>query len=614
MIGSVRGRLTVAAMVVVGTVAVTAALLAPRSVERALIDDRLDAEVPAEAAALDGSFVAVSTTGDELGSPQLTTLFGPDIADLAASLDDVGALDRLRSFRADGSLIVVPVAGVLGEIDTDGRIRVDNGSPASSDGPVITGSRLQQLSDELNPTSVFGVPVDIFADGGTSLDDFLADLQDRFDADLGPLLDLGELGELGDLGDLEAIGDELFSDDFLRELERNVLDSPIATDRALPTRPQRTVDQFVFGTRDVDGVDVIVAASADGIDRTVERLRSAIWVAVPIVMLLTGVVTWLLAGRALRPVRAITEQTGRIRAGTLHERVPVPSSNDEVSALATEMNDMLDRLHSDDRRRRQFVADASHELRSPIASIHTQAEVVLAHTDDGDAHDLAAGVLAELAETTWSEVSAVAVHGNAIIGWLIGDVDVAKGRGWWLAWSRCGPPTGGLAESERLGTIVDDLLALARHDETLAPPGGIVDLDDIVIAAAARPRRVPIDTLQVSGGQVRGRPDELARTVSHLLDNAARHAASTVRVSLTTVGERVELAVDDDGPGVDVRDRERVFERFIRLDEARVRDDGGAGLGLAVVAAVVTAAGGSVTVSDSELGGARFVAAFPVPT
>ena len=563
MIGSVRGRLTVAAMVVVGTVAVTAALLAPRSVERALIDDRLDAEVPAEAAALDGSFVAVSTTGDELGSPQLTTLFGPDIADLAASLDDVGALDRLRSFRADGSLIVVPVAGVLGEIDTDGRIRVDNGSPASSDGPVITGSRLQQLSDELNPTSVFGVPVDIFADGGTSLDDFLADLQDRFDADLGPLLDLGELGELGDLGDLEAIGDELFSDDFLRELERNVLDSPIATDPALPTRPQRTVDQFVFGTRDVDGVDVIVAASADGIDRTVERLRSAIWVAVPIVMLLTGVVTWLLAGRALRPVRAITEQTGRIRAGTLHERVPVPSSNDEVSALATEMNDMLDRLHSDDRRRRQFVADASHELRSPIASIHTQAEVVLAHTDDGDAHDLAAGVL---------------------------------------------------AESERLGTIVDDLLALARHDETLAPPGGIVDLDDIVIAAAARPRRVPIDTLQVSGGQVRGRPDELARTVSHLLDNAARHAASTVRVSLTTVGERGELAVDDDGPGVDVRDRERVFERFIRLDEARVRDDGGAGLGLAVVAAVVTAAGGSVTVSDSELGGARFVAAFPVPT
>jgi signal transduction histidine kinase len=118
----------------------------------------------------------------------------------------------------------------------------------------------------------------------------------------------------------------------------------------------------------------------------------------------------------------------------------------------------------------------------------------------------------------------------------------------------------------------------------------------------------------VSGGQVRGRPDELTRTVTHLLDNAARHAASTVRVSLTTTGDQVELAIDDDGPGVDPADRERIFERFVRLDEARVRDDGGAGLGLAVVTAVVRAAGGSVTVSDSDLGGARFVATFPTST
>lgn len=563
MIGSVRGRLTVAAMLVVGAVAVAAALLAPRSVERALIDDRLDAEVPAEVATLESRVVLTTSTGDELGSPQLTTLFGPDIADLAASLDDVGALDRLRSFRVDGSLVVVPVTGVVGEVDAEGRVRVDNGTAASTDGPVITGARLQQLADVLNPTSVFGSPYDIFADGGTSLDDFLTDLQDRFDADLGPLLDLGDLGDFGEFGDLESIGEELFSDDFLRDLQRNVLDPPGADGTDRLGRPQRTVDQFVFGTRDVDGVDVIVAASTDGIDRTVERLRSAIWIAVPFAMLLTGLVTWLLAGRALRPVRAITDQTGRIRTGTLHERVPVPASNDEISALATEMNDMLDRLHHDDRRRRQFVADASHELRSPIASIHTQAEVVLAHTDDGDARDLAAGVL---------------------------------------------------AESERLGTIVDDLLALARHDETLAPPGAIVDLDDIVITAAARPRRVPIETRQVSGGQVRGRPDELARAVSHLLDNAARHATSTVKVSLATIHDRVELTVDDDGPGVAPRDRERIFERFVRLDEARIRDDGGAGLGLAVVATVVTAAGGSISVETSDLGGARFVAAFPRPT
>ena len=559
MIGSVRARLTVSAALVVGSVAVAAALLAPRSVERALVDDRLDAEVPAERAALEGPTVTIRPAGGSVGSPQLTTLFGPDIAGLAASLDDAGALDRLRSFRTDGALIVVPVPGVIGEVGADGRVRVDEGVPELVDGPVVTGARLEQLSDTFGPPSVFEVPADIFTNGGATLDDFLTDLQRRFGTELVPQLDLGDLGGLGDL---EALGEELFSDEVLSELEGGVLDRLPRRSEAPGARPSRTVDQFVFGTRDVDGVEVIVAASAEGIGRTVERLREAIWIAVPIVMLLTALATWLLAGRALRPVRAITEQTGRIRAGTLHERVPVPSARDEISALACEMNDMLDRLHSDDRRRRQFVADASHELRSPIASIQTQAEVALAHTADAETRELAAGVL---------------------------------------------------AEAERLGTVVDDLLALARHDEALAPPGGVVDLDDIVIAAATRPRRVPIDTRQVSGGQVRGRPDELARIVAHLLDNAARHAASAVRVSLTATGDRVELAVDDDGPGVDPADRERIFERFVRLDEARVRDEGGAGLGLSVVATVVAAAGGSVTVTDSELGGARFVATFPTP-
>lgn len=558
MIGSVRARLTVVAAIVVGAVAVAAALLAPRSVEQALIDDRLDAEVPAERAALDGQFVTVTSTNDSLGSPQLTALFGPDIADLAASLDAAGVLDRLRSFRSDSSLLVVPIPGVIGEIDADGLVRVDEGTPDSAEGPLITGQRLEQLTNTFAPPSVFEFPSDVFSGGGLALDEFLADLQERLDADLGPQLDLG------DLDDLRAIGDELFSDDFLSDLQDGVLDQlPVPVDPNGAPRPERTVDQFVFGTRDVDGVEVIVAASAEGIDRTVERLRDAIWIAVPIAMLLTALATWLLAGRALRPVRAITEQTGRIRSGTLHERVPVPASHDEIAALADEMNDMLDRLYSDDRRRRQFVADASHELRSPIASIHTQAEVALAHTADDDAHDLAAGVL---------------------------------------------------AEAERLGTIVDDLLALARHDETLAPPGVVLDLDDIVITAASRARRVPVDTSRVSGGQVRGRPDELTRVVTHLLDNAARHAASTVRVSLVTNGDRVDLTVDDDGPGIATDERDRVFERFVRLDEARVRDDGGAGLGLAVVSAVVTAAGGSISVADSDLGGARFVASFPVPT
>ncbi len=558
MIGSVRGRLTVAAVLVVGAVAVMAALLAPRSVENALVDDRLDAQIATERAALGIELIAVSPSGDALGSPELTTLFGPDLAALASTLDESGALDRLREFRDDRHVVVAPITGVLGDIDEDGRIRVDGRSPLLADGPLITGPRMEQLSSELNPQSVFESPYDIFARGGASLDDFLADLEQRIGDDLGSRLDLGELGDFGDFGDLSRIGDELFSDEFFGELQRELIEELPAPQA--PPEPIRTVDELVFGTRDIGGVDVIVTASAEGIDLTVDRLRTALWAAVPIVMLLTGLVTWLLAGRALRPVKAITEHTGRIRAGTLHERVPVPASHDEVAVLATEMNEMLDRLHREDQRRRQFIADASHELRSPIASIHTQAEVAIADASSATTTELATGVL---------------------------------------------------AEAERLGTIVDDLLALARHDETLAPPGTVVDLDDIVLAAAARPRRVPVEVGGVSGGQVRGRADELARAVTHLLDNAARHADGVVRVSVETTDAGVVMTVDDDGPGIDPIDRERIFERFVRLDEARVRDEGGAGLGLAVVDTVVTTAGGTVSVSDSLLGGARFEVTLP---
>ncbi|MFP5488998.1 MAG: sensor histidine kinase, partial [Acidimicrobiia bacterium] len=274
----------------------------------------------------------------------------------------------------------------------------------------------------------------------------------------------------------------------------------------------------------------------------------------------------------------ITERTSRIRSSTLHDRVPVPRGHDEVSGLASEMNTMLDRVQREDARRRQFVADASHELRSPIAAIRTQAEAALTAPEHTDTAELATGVL---------------------------------------------------VEAERMAVLVDDLLSLARHDEALAPPGSVVDLDDVVLDEARRPRRVPIDTRKVSAGRVRCRPDELARIVTHLLDNAARHATTTVAVSLTTGGSNgtedgdtddgdvppgdavVTLTVDDDGPGVPVADRERIFERFVRLDDARERDRGGAGLGLAVVATVVRSCGGRVEVTDSELGGARFVLTLP---
>jgi signal transduction histidine kinase len=122
---------------------------------------------------------------------------------------------------------------------------------------------------------------------------------------------------------------------------------------------------------------------------------------------------------------------------------------------------------------------------------------------------------------------------------------------------------------------------------------------------------VPIDTSQVSGGRVLGSERQFARVVRNLLDNACRHAASKVSLTLGTRDGSVWLVVDDDGPGIPVADRERVFDRFTRLDEGRARDAGGVGLGLSMVKAIVERHGGSVVVDDAPLGGARLIVQLP---
>jgi len=205
------------------------------------------------------------------------------------------------------------------------------------------------------------------------------------------------------------------------------------------------------------------------------------------------------------------------------------------------------------------VADASHELRSPIASIREQAEVAAAHPD----------------RTT---TRALAEH-------------VA-------------------AESRRMQRLVDDLLLLARaDDQSLALRQRPVDLDDIVFDGARELRRdataLRVDTTRVSPARVLGDETALARIVGNLAENAARHARTTVAFTLAEHAGAVVLDIDDDGAGVPTADRARVFERFVRLDDARARDDGGSGLGLAIVAQLVTAHGGDVEILDSPLGGAR---------
>ena len=225
------------------------------------------------------------------------------------------------------------------------------------------------------------------------------------------------------------------------------------------------------------------------------------------------------------------------------------------------MNEMLDRLEDAATRQRRFVSDASHELRSPVASIRTQLEVALLRRDNAD----------------WSVVAERV-----------------------------------LAEDARLEQAVADLVDLARLDEG-APPTDLaeIDLDEVVFEECSRSRRIPVDTSGVSGGRIRGRRDAVARTVRNLVDNAARHAETRVAVTVQTVDDTVELVVSDDGPGIPDEDRARVFERFTRLDEGRARDAGGMGLGLAVVKATVERHDGTVTIEDADPHGARVVVRLP---
>jgi signal transduction histidine kinase len=225
---------------------------------------------------------------------------------------------------------------------------------------------------------------------------------------------------------------------------------------------------------------------------------------------------------------------------------------------------MLARLDLATDRQSRFVADASHELRGPLTGIRTQLEVDLAHPERAD--------------------------------WQATDREV-------------------LDDTIRLQRLVDDLLALARADARVSERSHRepVDLDEIVLSEARRLRGRTahrVDTTRVSGAQLDGNPDELARAVRNLFDNAARHAASAITVALDETDQAIRLTVADDGPGVPVEQRERIFERFTRLDDARTRDTGGTGLGLAITHDIVTAHGGTIALEGTS--GARFVVVFPL--
>jgi signal transduction histidine kinase len=318
-------------------------------------------------------------------------------------------------------------------------------------------------------------------------------------------------------------------------------------------------------------VTLVVRQPLGSVRRTIDTLRGLLFLLVPLIAAGVAGIVWVVVDGALRPVDKMRAEVDQITHSTINRRLPEPGSADEIDRLARTMNDMLDRLEESSTQQRQFVSDAGHELKTPLATLRTTVEVARRQPD---------------------------------VDW-----DAVAGRV--------------LASELRLEALVDDLLTLARFDENLPAPAAdhrSIDLEELVVSWSAITNvgeRVDVDLSNVVAGRTSGDERELRRLVGNILDNAAQHATSQVLVSLWCSNATVVLTVDDDGPGIPVAERGAVFDRFARLDSSRKRAasateaDAGTGLGLAIANACAVRHGGSITVDDSPLGGARFVVRLP---
>jgi signal transduction histidine kinase len=340
-------------------------------------------------------------------------------------------------------------------------------------------------------------------------------------------------------------------------LEGALVTLPSSDDAQLVTLPNDDTEYLALAQED-DGFTVIAARSTEDVVETVGTIIRLLAVAVPLVLLLLAITVWIVVGRALRPVDRMRREVDAVSATNLDRRIDESGSGDEIDRLAHTMNRMLDRLDESQRAQNRFISDASHELKSPLASLRQFAEVARDYPDRVSAIDLSDAIL---------------------------------------------------DEGARLERLVQNMLVLAHTDESsLSVTRRAVDLDDLILAEASRLRssmNVVVDTSGVGAARVLGDATLLAQVVRNLVDNAARHSRGQVTLALSDNGTQVTLTVDDNGPGVPAAERERVFDRFVRLDEARARDSGGNGLGLAIVRATVGAHGGSVRMLGNTMGGAR---------
>jgi signal transduction histidine kinase len=375
------------------------------------------------------------------------------------------------------------------------------------------------------------------------------------------------VGGRGGLESLDEIVQVLGPDGSVQGASDDALDAlgstplPVGDDARGMTvdgEPMLIVSESVEGDR-----MLVLAAPVEDDAETLATVAGLLAVAVPVLLVLVAMTTWMVVGRALRPVTRIREEVDGITAERLDRRVPVPDSSDEVAALATTMNGMLDRLDASATAQRRFVSDASHELRSPLATIRQHAELAQAHP--------ATTSIGELAEVVSEE---------------------------------------GL----RLQAIVESLLLLARLDEGAGIRREPIDLDDVALGEVQRlrARGLDVDGRGIHAARIEGDPRLVGQLFRNLADNAARHSDGRIAIGITPQHAHVFVTVEDDGAGVPPEERERVFERFVRLDEARSRDAGGSGLGLAIVQGIAATLGGTVSVDDSRWGGARFVVTLPL--
>lgn len=328
------------------------------------------------------------------------------------------------------------------------------------------------------------------------------------------------------------------------------------TSSRLPIGEGESFVVVAHGTSSPDGPMVVLTAqSLETVRQSTSVVSGLLGIGYPLVLLAVALTSYWLTGRALAPVEAIRRRVATIEsAAELSARVPVPSGGDEITRLAETMNSMLVRLQAGSEAQRRFIGDASHELRSPLATIRAAHEIGALHPESADWPSVTREILSEL---------------------------------------------------DRVDRLVADMLLLARADEHgLALRLHDVDLDDLVSAEATRLRRAGVDRVVVTTSPVRvlGDRHHLARALRNLTDNAVRHARHQVDLRLHQAGDTAVLEVVDDGLGIPDDDVDRVFERFVRLDQSRARDSGGTGLGLPIARQIARAHQGDLRLHQTNSG------------